>query len=199
MHYLRASMAVALLIVGRGSGAQELGVHGSGAVDPSGYYGAGASLAGFVRVGSIVGKDLSSLSESKAMIGFRLSTTALRSAETSSSGPACDVICDPYAAQRGIWSHQAVLLLRPYHSSRTRFDVGAGANVYSMRGGPEDGGWGFVATAGLARRIARPLWLALAYDRHGEPFYAGLADGSGSRHARHTVRVGLTYHRPVPE
>lgn len=183
--------------------AQELGLFAATGHPRSGesapYYGGGASLSGFLRLGVLVGPDLSSLKDSDVEVGLRLALSRLRTFGGSYT-TYCDIQCNasPTVDNR-LSTHQLSLLILPYNSARTRVELGMGAGGYTIRDTGSRSGWGLIGSLGVMRRLRSngPLWASLAYEAHGRWLQSIMQDDVqvpfNADMAAHTFRFGISY------
>lgn len=190
-----ASLAVVALATQLG--AQELGVYGTVAT-PGAFrdetFGAGASLAGYMRLGAIF-SDSVALSRSQLRVGLRVAYSQFRSSEhrdweCSWTGP-CTY--NPHTARSRMGIVQATLLLLPYRTSSTRVELGGGVASYMLDEFTDH--YGFTANAGASRRLIanRPWWATLEFVVHGQAVGPMIVDGPRPAIPGHSLWVGVSY------
>lgn len=169
--------------------AQEIGAFGALATGGRyNYYGGGLSIARYIAA-----SDTNTFREQAPLVGLRLAASALVSTESAPPAIICMDDCsnpDPGPAQ--VFPVQVALLLRPYASSGTRFDLGAGVNFFGMSGGANGGGAMLMGNLGLSVRMRERTWLSFSYDLLGNSFVEWGSPLWVLRQ-RHALRIGASW------
>lgn len=160
-------------------------------------YGGGASLAGFVRLGSILGSDMGRYQESQILIGLRGTLNKLGASEFrdySCNSPFEPCVYNPRTVHTRLAISQLTLELIPVRSRMTRLELGGGVSGFVYRGEPDETGPGLVATIAVSRRLGgrNPLWMSAGYEVHRWQQVL-IADAGAAVLPDRSLRIGLFY------
>lgn len=185
-------VVVGFLAAVSGVSAQEValfGVAGHNRSGPDPMYGAGASIVGFMRVGSIFGPDARGLQHSNRRLGLRLSINDLRYSthRIASYCPndACEEVYWPPDRVR-FQIYELGLVVLPYETRATRIELGGGI-------AGADRSIALSSVLAASRRIRNtPMWASLGWEPR-KWFSSYLADGGNVVRPAHSWRLGLAY------
>jgi hypothetical protein len=162
--------------------------------------GGGVSAAAFMRLGSVFA-ETHRFSRSDLQVGFRIGLSESHASQYTTwwCGSECGPQ-EPRTMRTRLRTTQYSLMILPYRSRSTRVEVGGGVASHAFRGDLRATIPGVLATAGLARRLARglPIWASVGYEYHNvlrEFWQVWPQDGSSAATPTHALRLGVVLRR----